>query len=68
MNLKKAVKKGIAIKDSSQTELAAYINRTPQTLSKYLSKDIDPPWSVIKSICDYFEVSVKQFCEWGEDE
>lgn len=68
MNLKKAVKIGLAIKGGSQIELAAYINKTPQTLSKYLSKGIDPPWSIIKKICEYFKVSLKDFCEWGEDE
>lgn len=68
MNLKKAVKIGIATSSGNQNELAAYIDKTPQTLSKYLSGKIDPPWSVVKLMCDYFEVSVEQFCKWGGDE
>lgn len=68
MNLKKSVRIGIAKKGGSQNDLANYINKTPQTLSKYLSGDIDPPWSVVNVICEYFGVSMKEFCEWGCDD
>lgn len=66
MILKKSVKVGFALKGGNQEILAMHIEKSPATLSKYLNGQIDPPFSVVLSICEYFKVPMSEFCGWSE--
>lgn len=66
MNLKKSVKVGFAIKGGNQELLAIHVNKSKATVSKYLNGHIDPPFSMVLSICEYFKVSMSEFVKWGE--
>jgi transcriptional regulator with XRE-family HTH domain len=66
MNLQKSVKVGFALKGGSQEELALFLKKSPATVSKYLNGKIDPPFSVVLTMCDYFKVPMNIFCRWSE--
>ena len=66
MRLKQSLKIGFAIKGGNQELLAMYLDKTPATISKYVSGKIDPPFSAILSMCEYFKVAVSEFAGWGE--
>jgi transcriptional regulator with XRE-family HTH domain len=66
MNLQKSVKVGLALKGGSQEELALFLEKSPATVSKYLNGKIDPPFSVVLTMCEYFKVPMNSFCGWSE--
>lgn len=66
MKLKQCVKVGFALKGGNQELLAYHLEKAPATVSKYLNGQIDPPFSVVLSICEYFRVSPSIFFSWGE--
>lgn len=66
MKLKQSVDVGFALKGGNQELLAIHLDKAPATISKYMTGKIDPPFSVILSICEYFKVSVSEFAKWGE--
>ena len=66
MNLKKSVKVGFALKGGNQELLATHLDKTPATVSKYLNGQIDPPFSVVLTMCEYFKVSASIFMSWSE--
>lgn len=66
MILKKALRLGFAHKGGNQELLAIHIDKTPASVSKYVNGKIDPPFSVILSMCEYFKVSLSEFAAWGE--
>lgn len=66
MKLKTCVKVGFALKGGNQESLAIHIGKTRGTVSQYLNGKIDPPLSVVLSICEYFKVQPSIFFSWGE--
>ncbi len=66
MRLKQSLKVGFAVKGGNQELLAIHIDKTPATISKYVNGHIDPPFSMVLSMCEYFEVSMSEFALWGE--
>ena len=66
MNLKKSVKLGFGFKGGNQEGLAKHLNKTPGTVSNYLAGRVDPPFSVVLSMCEYFNVSMVIFAGWSE--
>ncbi|AKU42653.1 hypothetical protein [Vibrio phage H188] len=66
MRLKTCVKVGFALKGGNQELLAMHLDKAPATVSKYLNGQIDPPFSVVLTICEYFKVSPSIFFGWGE--
>lgn len=66
MLLKKSVNVGFAIKGGNQELLAIHLDKSTSTVSKYMNSQIDPPFSVILSICEYFKVPMSEFCSWSE--
>lgn len=68
MNLKKSVKVGFALKGGNQDALANYLKKAPATVSLYMSGKIDPPFSVVLSMCEYFNVSMHIFSGWSDSD
>ena len=66
MKLKTCVKVGFALKGGNQELLAIHLDKAPATVSKYLNGQIDPPFSVVLTMCEYFKVRVSEFFSWGE--
>ena len=66
MDLQKSVKVGFALKGGSQEDMSGYLKKSPATVSKYLNGKIDPPYSVVVAMCDYFSVPMSIFCGWSE--
>ena len=66
MRLKTCVKVGFALKGGNQELLAMHLDKAPATVSKYLNGQIDPPFSVVLTIREYFKVSPSMFFGWGE--
>lgn len=66
MLLDKSVKVGFALKGGNQELLAIHLGKSESTVSKYMRGQIDPPFSVVLSICEYFEVPMNIFCGWSE--
>jgi len=66
MKLKQSVDVGFARNGGNQELLAIHLGKASATVSKYMTGKIDPPFSVILSICEYFKVSVSEFAKWGE--
>ena len=68
MSLKICIKVGFALKGGNQKALANHIGKTRGSVSQYISGKIDPPLSVVLSICGYFKVQPSVFFGWGEEE
>ena len=66
MKLKQCVKVGFALKGGNQEMLAIHLDKAPATVSKYLNGQIDPPFSVVLAMCEYFNISLSTFFVWGE--
>ena len=66
MKLKKSIRVGFAIKWGTQDELSRHLYKSSATVSKYINGKIDPPFSVVLSICEYFDVTMSEFCGWSE--
>lgn len=66
MNLKKAVRVGLALKGKSQENLAKHLERSPVTVSNYMTGKANPPFSVVCAMAEFFDVSMSIFCSWGE--
>ena len=66
MKLKTCVKVGFALKGGNQELLAMHLDKSPATVSKYLNGQIDPPFSVVLKMCEYFKTSPAIFFSWGE--
>lgn len=66
MKLKTCVKVGFALKGGNQELLAIHLDKAPATVSKYLNGKIDPPFSVVLTMCEYFKTSPAIFFSWGE--
>lgn len=57
---------GFALKGGNQELLGIHLDKSKATISKYINGHIDPPFSVILSICEYFKVQPSEFFKWGE--
>ena len=66
MKLKQALKVGFAVNGGNQELLSIHIDKSTATVSKYVNGHIDPPFSVVLSMCEYFKVPVSEFAMWGE--
>jgi transcriptional regulator with XRE-family HTH domain len=66
LNLKKAVRVGLANNDKSQEDLAEYLNKSPVTVSNYMTGKTDPPFKVVCAMAEYFNLKLSDFCANGE--
>lgn len=66
MNIAKSIKVGIALTDSTISDVRERVGKTAQTVSYWMNSKAEPKLKDVEKMADLFNVPVSTFIEWGE--